>query len=87
MNVEQPLDWQDYCHRPGLPAARWLADPIGEQGPVGGVDVAVAIGPEGGMTPGEIESAQRAGWRLASLGPRVLRVETAALTMAIRATQ
>lgn len=39
--------------------------------------VAVAIGPEGGFTEQEIALAQRAGFVVATLGPRVLRAETA----------
>ncbi len=37
------------------------------------------IGPEGGLTQSEAESAQSAGWQIVSLGPRVLRAETAAI--------
>jgi len=39
--------------------------------------VAVLIGPEGGLADGEIAAARRNGWHLVSLGPRILRVETA----------
>ena len=39
----------------------------------------VLIGPEGGFTPEEVSQAQDAGFRVVSLGPRRLRVETAAL--------
>ncbi|MBI3318004.1 MAG: RNA methyltransferase, partial [Candidatus Omnitrophica bacterium] len=35
------------------------------------------IGPEGDFTPGEVEEAVRAGAHRISLGPAVLRVETA----------
>ncbi|MBN1674145.1 MAG: 16S rRNA (uracil(1498)-N(3))-methyltransferase [Kiritimatiellae bacterium] len=41
--------------------------------------VALLIGPEGDFTPGETADANRAGWIPVSLGPAVLRVETAAL--------
>ncbi len=41
--------------------------------------VRVLIGPEGGFTPEEVAQAQDAGFRVVSLGPRRLRVETAAL--------
>jgi 16S rRNA (uracil1498-N3)-methyltransferase len=44
--------------------------------------VALAVGPEGGFTEEEIIAAQDAGWRVHDLGPRILRVETAALVMA-----
>lgn len=42
----------------------------------------VAIGPEGGFTPGEVEEAARASVRAAGLGPRILRSETVAVAAA-----
>jgi len=42
--------------------------------------VRVLIGPEGGFTPEEVALARDAGFQVVSLGPRRLRVETAALT-------
>ncbi len=42
--------------------------------------VRVLIGPEGGFTPEEVAQAREAGFQVVSLGPRRLRVETAALT-------
>lgn len=44
-------------------------------------DVFVVVGPEGGFAPGEIDRARAAGFVTASLGRRVLRVETAALAV------
>ncbi|KPJ63903.1 hypothetical protein AMK68_02870 [candidate division KD3-62 bacterium DG_56] len=44
--------------------------------------VAVAIGPEGGFAPEEIDLLQSAGGVLVSLGPRTLRSETAAVVAA-----
>lgn len=41
--------------------------------------VCLLIGPEGGFTGGEVERATVAGFRVAGLGPRILRSETAAL--------
>ena len=41
--------------------------------------LAILIGPEGGFTPDEVETAVQAGIRPVSLGPRILRMETAAL--------
>jgi 16S rRNA (uracil1498-N3)-methyltransferase len=38
------------------------------------------IGPEGGFTPEEVATAEEAGARLVSLGPRILRAESAGLT-------
>lgn len=43
---------------------------------------AVVIGPEGGFTPDEIAAAGEAGMRIAGLGPRILRSESAALAAA-----
>ncbi|MBU5584519.1 16S rRNA (uracil(1498)-N(3))-methyltransferase, partial [Enterococcus sp. S181_ASV_20] len=37
----------------------------------------VVFGPEGGLTPKEIENFQEAGGKLCGLGPRILRTETA----------
>ena len=42
-------------------------------------DVRVLIGPEGGFSAAEAEQAQAAGFHVASLGPRRLKVATAAL--------
>jgi 16S rRNA (uracil1498-N3)-methyltransferase len=39
--------------------------------------IRLLIGPEGGLSPDELVAAKRAGFRSASLGPRVLRTETA----------
>jgi 16S rRNA (uracil1498-N3)-methyltransferase len=39
----------------------------------------VAVGPEGGWAPAEEALFDANGWRAASLGPRILRVETAAI--------
>jgi 16S rRNA (uracil1498-N3)-methyltransferase len=40
----------------------------------------IAIGPEGGWAPAEEVLFDANGWRAASLGPRILRAETAALS-------
>lgn len=42
-------------------------------------DTLFVIGPEGGFTPAEVEQAQKAGFRIVSLGKRILRAETAGL--------
>jgi 16S rRNA (uracil1498-N3)-methyltransferase len=42
-------------------------------------EIMLAIGPEGGWTAAEIAMFIRAGWHSASLGPRILRVETAVI--------
>jgi 16S rRNA (uracil1498-N3)-methyltransferase len=42
-------------------------------------EVALAIGPEGGWTEDELKLFRDAGWTSASLGPTILRAETAAI--------
>jgi 16S rRNA (uracil1498-N3)-methyltransferase len=39
----------------------------------------LAIGPEGGFTEAEVDTARSNGWQSVGLGPTVLRIETAAL--------
>ena len=41
------------------------------------VSAAILMGPEGGFEAGEIATAREAGFQVASLGPRILRAETA----------
>jgi len=42
--------------------------------------LAILLGPEGGLNPAEIEHAKSTGFAPVTLGPRVLRTETAAIT-------
>lgn len=84
MSVAPVQDWHNYCQCNTLPVHRFLADPGTPPGKVAvGQDRAVAVGPEGGFTPEEIEAGRAVGWQLIGLGPRILRVETAALVLAI----
>ena len=41
--------------------------------------VSVFIGPEGGFAPEEIEALRKAGAKILTLGPRILRTETAGM--------
>ena len=45
-----------------------------------GMSVGILIGPEGGFDPREIEQAREVGAKIISLGKRILRTETAAVT-------
>jgi 16S rRNA (uracil1498-N3)-methyltransferase len=60
-------------------AARTLRDVL----PGTAETVALFIGPEGGFEDGEIELAQRHGVQPITLGPRILRAETAAAAAAL----
>jgi hypothetical protein len=47
--------------------------------------VLLLVGPEGGFTDDEVARAESAGVRLASLGPRILRAESAGLVAVVLA--
>ncbi len=62
------------------PAGRWrVRDLKAADIDASGAALTVLIGPEGGLTESEQRSAAGAGFRALSLGPRVLRTETAAI--------
>jgi 16S rRNA (uracil1498-N3)-methyltransferase len=69
-----------------LKIRRFVADPGGaplaEFAPFERRATQLAIGPEGGLTEAEISAAVAAGWQTVDLGPRILRVETAAVALA-----
>jgi 16S rRNA (uracil1498-N3)-methyltransferase len=44
-----------------------------------GGEIVLAIGPEGGWTAEELDQFLKKGWSKASLGPTILRAETAAI--------
>jgi 16S rRNA (uracil1498-N3)-methyltransferase len=84
MEVRPLTPWDEFLRRGDLPARRVVAHPgAGAWSAGDGADVAVAVGPEGGFTDGEVAAALGAGWQAAGLGPRLLRVETAAVALAV----
>jgi 16S rRNA (uracil1498-N3)-methyltransferase len=85
MAIEPLADWGDFCRRHDLPVERWLAHPGGDNPRKGQDDVALAIGPEGGFTEEEQHIAKQSGWQFVGLGPRILRMETAAMAMTVLA--
>jgi 16S rRNA (uracil1498-N3)-methyltransferase len=84
MRIHAPARWLDWCGR--QIGRRMIAHPTAEAGvtkqptPDG---VTIAVGPEGGFTGQEAEAALTTGWEPVSLGPRILRVETAAVAAAV----
>jgi 16S rRNA (uracil1498-N3)-methyltransferase len=64
------IAWEKEAERGIRAVLRGVARPVG---------VFLLIGPEGGFSTAEIEAAAAAGFQRASLGPRILRAETAAL--------
>jgi 16S rRNA (uracil1498-N3)-methyltransferase len=88
LEVRPMIEWPAFCAAAERPPCRVLAHPGGdgtrsmaENAP--GCDTVAAVGPEGGFTEDEVALARAAGWRLLDLGPRILRVETAAMAMAV----
>jgi 16S rRNA (uracil1498-N3)-methyltransferase len=85
MATDQPCCWNELLNRPDLPAHRYVLhteSPTGIQ-PVARTAAIAAIGPEGGFTPEEVTRATNDGWQSLTLGPRTLRIETAAISAAI----
>ena len=82
MQIHPLSDWAEYCRRPDPGSARLLAHVGGDPLPEARGDVCVAVGPEGGFTESEVAAGRAAGWAVVSLGPRTLRVETAAVVLA-----
>jgi 16S rRNA (uracil1498-N3)-methyltransferase len=87
MQIAPPVKWTDYARdaNSGLrmiayPEAATFARLQDASGPL-----IAAVGPEGGWTDEEISLALAAGWQPLFLGPRILRVETAAITIAAQA--
>ena len=91
--LHAPLTWREAVHH--AQNARympWEAYAAGDEVPAlgqavastptqsdGSLAVNVLLGPEGGIAPDEAAMATRQGWQPVSLGPRILRAETAAL--------
>jgi len=88
MRIETPRTWEKYAS-PQEDEVRLFAHP-GIEGGVAKSEprnrTRCVIGPEGGFTAEEVEFARVHGWLGVDLGPRILRMETAALAMAMRVT-
>ena len=88
MTIDAPVSFADYLQLGDLPQQRVLLHP-GEATFVKALrtGVAVAIGPEGGFTDGEVSLAKALGWQSLALGHSILRIETAAIAAVCWATQ
>lgn len=86
--IDEPIDWRQALTAVGaheLVVMPWedardtrMKDVYEQNG--GATDIAIIIGPEGGISQIEARQAAQAGAIHVSLGPRILRTETAALT-------
>ncbi|HME82858.1 MAG TPA: 16S rRNA (uracil(1498)-N(3))-methyltransferase [Candidatus Eremiobacteraceae bacterium] len=87
--IAEPMGWADALQAfrgDARPLVAYENAPAGSfaealRGIAGARDIAIAIGPEGGLTAAEVEAARAAGCALVSLGPTILRTETAAAAM------
>ncbi|HEY2787064.1 MAG TPA: RsmE family RNA methyltransferase [Fimbriiglobus sp.] len=85
MEIGLPAEWPAFTLADWLPQDRLVLHTGTDDKPElpqPGQSVLVAVGPEGGFTDDEVELARSAGWRVASLGPRAFRMETAAIAIA-----
>jgi len=65
------------------PGGQTLSQTVSQVMPAATAEVIVAIGPEGGWTDEEVALAESRGAQRISLGPQILRIETAALAAAV----
>ena len=72
MDVMDALPQQKFVLHPGAPDS--LAEINMERR-----ETVLLIGPEGGLSPMEMERASAAGFQSVSMGPRIMRTETAAI--------
>lgn len=89
MRIADPVRFAEYVAQSDPDAVNLIAHPEGHSfaatlqsaraAPAG-----VAVGPEGGFTEGEVEQAVNSGWQRVTLGPRILRIETAAAAIVAR---
>ena len=85
MEIASPQNWGEFVRTSG--ARRFVADPDASESSLqvtSAEEVLLAVGPEGGFAPAEIAAARREDWIPLGLGPRTLRVETAALVLCAR---
>lgn len=90
MQILEPMNWAAFLQSvsAGAYCQKWIAHPGGKtvsqllkESPEEGNFLA-AVGPEGGFTEEECAQAIEAGFIQASLGARILRIETAAVSLA-----
>jgi 16S rRNA (uracil1498-N3)-methyltransferase len=86
MEIAAPQRWPDFLASIADAPIRLVAHPAPESRPPSishatSGPVVLAVGPEGGLSDEEVAQATGHGWHPTSLGPRILRIETAALAL------
>ena len=94
MEIVAPRDWPELVTETSDVPCRLVAHPLRDAAATDPPwaatlppQILIAIGPEGGFSDEEISLAADAGWGMLDLGPRILRIETAALTAAALVAQ
>ena len=88
MVIEAMQEARTFFSRYASADVRWIAHPVDSLSmgqlakPAALLQLAIAIGPEGGWTDSEILAAKTNAWQCVGLGRRILRVETAACLLA-----
>jgi 16S rRNA (uracil1498-N3)-methyltransferase len=84
MQIADLTPWASYASAGNPGELRLLAHPSAATGKPAFVAerIRIAIGPEGGFTEEEVALALKHGWQAVGLGPRILRIETAAIVVA-----
>lgn len=87
MEIAAPRRWPEFVESHAGAAVRLVAHPSPESrqpeiAPLTSGSVVLGVGTEGGYTDDELTLATRNGWQPITLGPRILRIETAALALA-----
>lgn len=83
MKVHSPARWNEWVQT-HFSVPKFVAHVVSEgmSRPPQLGNAIYAVGPEGGFSDKEIAAALQQGWQTVSLGPTILRVETAALAIA-----
>jgi 16S rRNA (uracil1498-N3)-methyltransferase len=90
MAIGELTEWRTYCRDGNLHGLKILAHPSAAAAESSTSlaklrstePIYAAVGPEGGFAGSEVEDAVGSNWTLVDLGPRILRVESAALALA-----
>jgi 16S rRNA (uracil1498-N3)-methyltransferase len=97
LEIDEPVQLADFLAAASPAGQRWFLHPqtppdddtCGAESPSmphspipsPGTAVVIAVGPEGGFTDEEFQESLTRGWSPRSLGPRILRIETAAIAI------
>lgn len=94
MRIGEPQELVPFARSLSAPTTRLIAHPASDRAaPVrttplvefvrpAAAGLCALVGPEGGFTAEEVAAVLEAGWTAVNLGPRILRIETAALMLA-----